>query len=139
MNWYIILVLLIAILALTTFIAARINSKAKKIKEDKKQENQNTIKRILNINRKIKNPKESLLAMNKISKDFFKLYLKDEDQETYSEMETALRKKGKIEMAEFCEKLDYLLYSGKEITKAQAIEMIEEFTKIIKHKKEKVN
>lgn len=139
MNWYIILVLLIAILALTTFIAARINSKAKKIKEDKKQENQNTIKRILNINRKIKNPKESLLALNKISKDFFKLYLKDEDQETYSEMETALRKKGKIEMAEFCEKLDYLLYSGKEITKAQAIEMIEEFTKIIKHKKEKVN
>ena len=121
MNWYIILVLLIAILALTTFIAARINSKAKKIKEDKKQENQNTIKRILNINRKIKNPKESLLALNKISKDFFKLYLKDEDQETYSEMETALRKKGKIEMAEFCEKLDYLLYSGKEITKAQAI------------------
>jgi biopolymer transport protein ExbB/TolQ len=136
MDSSIIIIFSIAIILLIIFILL---SRIKIVKRKKVQEQQDNAKKVLlkemhKVNKKIKNPKESLLELNKVAKEFFREYLKENKEDTYVELEQLLKRKNQKDMIGFCEKMDFLLYSGKPVTKSQALEMIEELRKIIKSK-----
>ena len=87
-----ILVISIIILAVISFIVSRKirRKEAEIIIHQKEEEN---IKRKLGIDKDIKNPKESLISLNKIAREFFKHYLKERTSETLGEIEEELKKR----------------------------------------------
>ena len=114
--------------------------KRRKIKEQEKQKQEEKKKEItksIGLEKNPKNYRESLIMLNKMAKEFFKEYLKNKHQETYAEIEEALKKKKEKYMVDFCEEMNYLLYSGKEIKKEDSIRMMEKFNVIIAKSKSK--
>lgn len=84
---------------------------------------------------KIETPKESLESLNKLSKEFFMHYLRLRTILTYPEIAELLRKKGESSLADFCECMDFALYSGKEVKKPEVIALINQFIFLTKNKK----
>jgi hypothetical protein len=119
------LVLIISIIAIKIL--------KKNMKEAKKEISEQKVAK----RNEIKNPKDSLLNLNKVSKEFFKKYLNTKSELTYSELSKILKKKKENDMADFCDKLDFLLYSGKVIKKEQVLELINSFLEVTRKAKEK--
>lgn len=136
MNWWIIVILMIGLILLTALLIWKKRKEAQEKKKirDSKDIHKIALKEMLGIDRKIKNPKESLLILKKVAREFFKNYLKLDKQDTCVEIEELLEKKNQQEMLKFCRKMEILLYSGKEVTKSEALDMIEDFRNILKHK-----
>lgn len=139
MDISLIIILSLAVLLLISFLVIKLlqNKKKKKVEEQKTNVKTQILKEMHGLDKKIKNPKQSLSALNKIAREFFKQYLKEKEEDTYVELEELLRKKKNIQMIDFCEKMDNLLYSGKTITKSQALEMISQFRNLLKHLQQK--
>jgi hypothetical protein len=130
-EWLVPIVLsLVAIILL--FFLLRVKSKNKAIEEKHSKEAYNQVKGT-KIN--IKTPKESLDSLNKLAKNFFKNYLNTKGELNYIEIAELLNKKNESSLADFCKKMDYYLYSGKEITKSEALEMVNNFILLSRNKK----
>jgi biopolymer transport protein ExbB/TolQ len=122
------LIIILAALFLILYLKRARKAKKQEIEEKQKQE---FLKKNLGLNREIKNPKESLLTLNKIAREFFREYLRSRHEENFTEIEEALKKKKHSEAAKFCEDMNYLLYSGKPVKKEDAIKMINDFDSIM--------
>lgn len=130
------IIVLLIILIITVIILTIKKINLKKQLEQEEALKQESIKKTMGVEKNPKNPKESLIILNKIAREFFREYLKNKHQETYSEIEESLKKKKETDMVNFCEEMNYLLYSGKEIKKEDSLKMIEKFNSIvIKNKK----
>jgi len=125
-------VIIVLILALI-FIFLRIRQLNQE--EKKKKERREFLEKSIKLEGRAKTPKESLIMLRDISKKFFKDYFNENKERTYLEIAEKLKSKKEQKMAEFCEKMDYLIYSGAEISKENALEMINEFDSIVKSAK----
>ena len=121
-------ILSVLVLALL-FILLRIRqlNREEKMEKEKKEILEKSIK----LEGKASTPEESLIILNNISKKFFKEYLHEKKEMTYLEMAEKLKSKKYQKMAEFCEKMDYLLYSGVKINREEALKMIDIFSEIV--------
>lgn len=129
----ILILAIIAIILILIFINVRRKKKIEQLQEAEKK--QKTIGKYIGLNESLKNPKESLISLNKIAREFFKEYLNQKHIETYSEIEDELIKRKEKSMMGFCENMNYLLYSGKTIAKEDALLMINQFNDILRDKK----
>jgi phage terminase small subunit len=106
------------------------------IKRTKKKlnhrESQEVLKKIKGTNKRVESPNESLQHLSKLSKDFFKNYLKIKNEITFKEMAEILKRKNEINLAEFCEKMEIYLYSGRQINKQEVLGIIDQFIAITK-------
>jgi hypothetical protein len=96
----------------------------------KKRKQASNLKSRASLNFKIKktsNPKENLYSLNRLSREFFKHYLNLKSELTYLEIAKILRDKNKPHEAEYCEELESLLYSGREIKKEVVLKLIQQF------------
>jgi ABC-type anion transport system duplicated permease subunit len=125
-------VVIVLVLALAFILLKLKQLKKKKEEEEQKKKN---IEKSISFEGKAKTPKESMIMLRDIAKKFFKDYFNEKREMTYLEMAEKLREKKKQKMAEFYEKMDYLFYSGINISKKDALEMIEEFDNIVKEAK----
>lgn len=132
MNPLIYILLGILIVLLLMLIIVR-----KKVKKDIEKNQQRTIEKMQWFSKKIKSPKESLLVLNHVAKDFFKAYLRNKSELTYREMSAILRNKKKDIWADFCDEMDYHLYSGKEVSRSEALTLINSFISIVRTEEEK--
>jgi len=125
----IIIIILIIVLAMLVVFAftLKLNRKLAERKIQKQAANA-----VLKDRKNVKTSREGILALNKITKDFFREYLKLKGELTLKEISEVLRSKNDEESAAFCDKLDYLIYSGKEINKAESVQLIGEFIEITK-------
>jgi len=130
MDW-IILTLSIILVALLILILI-LKRKKKKVE---KQYRENFFQKV-NLVNKIKDPKDSLLTLSKIVKDYLKEYLQEKEGLTYKELSIVLRQKKDEVFANFCDALDYYLYSGIEIKKEIVLRLIDKFIELVR-KKEK--
>jgi len=124
----ILIVLLVLVLALI-FILLKIRQLNKNVKKEKEQ--RELLEKSIKLEGKANTPEESLMMLNQISKKFFKEYINEKKEMTYLEMAEKLKNKKYPKMSEFCEKMDYLLYSGVKINKEDAIKMINDFSEIV--------
>jgi len=122
-QWLIPIVL--SILAIMLFIILLIVKSKNKVKQ--KQESNEAYNKVRGNKTKIETPRESLESLNKLAKNFFKNYLRLKSELTYLEISEILRKKKESSLVDFCERMDYYLYSGKEITKPEVLAMINQF------------
>lgn len=60
-------------------------------------------------------PEKELLLFDKKVKNYFKEYLKLDSEADYTKIAEKLRKKNKKGLADFCDRMNYLLYSGEKI------------------------
>jgi biopolymer transport protein ExbB/TolQ len=127
--------LLVLILIITVCYLLIKRAKIKKQILEEERAKQESIKKSMGLEKNPKSPKESIIILNKIAREFFREYLKNKHQETYTEIEEGLKKKKEAEMVKFCENMNYLLYSGKEIKKEDSLKMIELFNNIIRKSK----
>jgi hypothetical protein len=100
-------------------------------KEKKEEEKKESIEKSIKLEGKASTPEESLMMLNHISKKFFKEYLNEKKEMTYIEMAEKLKNKKYKKMSEFCENMDYFLYSGTKVTKEDALKMINDFSAIV--------
>ena len=126
----IVLSVLVLILVLILFKIKQLNREEKKEKEERE-----VIEKSIKLEGKASTPEESLTTLNSISKKFFKEYLNEKKEMTYLEMAEKLKNKKYPKMSKFCEKMDYLLYSGTKISKEDALKMINEFSEIVEKAK----
>jgi len=124
----ILIVLLLLVIALV-LVLLKMRQLNREVKVDK--ERREILEKSIKLEGKATTPKESLIILNNISKKFFKEYINEKKEITYLEMAEKLRTKKYQKMAEFCEKMDYFLYSGTEINKEDALKMINEFSEIV--------
>lgn len=99
--------------------------------EKKEKEKREFLEKSIKLEGKASTPEESLIILNNISKKFFREYINEKKEMTYLEMAEKLKNKKNQRMSEFCEKMDYFLYSGTKITKEDALKMINEFSEIV--------
>jgi hypothetical protein len=125
--------IILAILAIGLLILLYFIRKAKKRLNHR--ESSEALKKIKGTDKKVENSNESLNHLNKLSKDFFKNYLKIKNEITFKEMAEILRRKNEPNLAEFCEKMELYLYSGKQVSKQEVLEMIDHFIAITKSHK----
>jgi len=124
----ILIVLLVLVLALI-FILLKIRQLNKEVKKEKEQ--RDTLEKSIKLEGNAKTPEESLMMLNHISKKFFKEYINEKKEMTYLEMAEKLKNNKYPKMSEFCERMDYLLYSGAKISKEDALNMITDFSEIV--------
>jgi len=124
---------LLAVIAIILLILLYFIKKAKKSKKHK--EGLEALKKIKGTSKKVETPEESLSHLNKLALDFFKNYLKIKHEITFREIAEILKVKRENHLAEFCDKMEYSLYSGKNVSKKDALSLIEEFIEITKHHK----
>lgn len=130
-EWLIPIILsIVAIILLLALLKVKAKNKALQEKETKE-----TYDEVKGTKNKIQTPKESLESLNKLSKNFFKSYLNIKSELNYLEISELLHKKNESALADFCQKMDYYLYSGKEITKSEALSMVNDFIMLTKNKK----
>ena len=130
-EWLIPIILSIIAIALL-LILLKVKAKNKAAQEKETHETYNEVR---GTRTKIETPRESLESLNKLAKNFFKSYLNLRSESDYLEISELLKKKNESGLAEFCEKMEYYLYSGKEITKTEAVDMINSFILLTKNKK----
>jgi len=121
-------ILLLLVLALI-FILLRIRQL--KQEEKKVNEKREFLEKSIKLDGKASTPRESLMILSNISKKFFKEYLNEKKEMTYLEFADKLKKKKEQKMSDFSEKMDYLLYSGTDIGKEDALKMINDFSEIV--------
>ena len=102
-----IILFLLVLIILIIIAIIKIISLAKNRK--RKEKNKKGLKKIE------KNPKENLYLFDKKIKNYFKNYLKLESNLGYVELAEKLKEKNKPDLANFCQKMNYALYSGKEV------------------------
>lgn len=130
-EWLIPIVLsFIAIILLLALL--KVKSKNKALEEKETRETYNEVRGTKD---KVETPKASLESLNKLAKNFFKNYLHTKSELNYLEISELLDKKNESALADFCKKMEYYLYSGKEITKQEALEMVNNFIMLTKNKK----
>jgi len=125
--------LIITILLIVLIIIYKKAEKAR-IKKQEAIKREDLMEKSFGVDKTIKNPLESLHSLNKIAKRFFKEYLKEKYELTYREFAEKFKLKKDPYTANFCEKMNYLLYSGKKVSREEVLDMIEEFYKIVKEK-----
>jgi len=81
-----------------------------------------------------KGPKRELYLFDKKIRYFFQRYLKSETNMDYSKLSAGLIKKNKIKWAEFCQKMNYSLFSGVEITEEDIKKLKKEYYGLLKQK-----
>ncbi len=129
--WILPIILLIIALILSALLLLIKNRN--KIKE--RNEAKRAYAEIQSKKEKIETPKDSLESLNKLAKNFFKNYLKLKAELTYPEISEILKQKKESGLADFCNRMDYLLYSGTTLTKQDAIAMANQFIFLTKSKK----
>ena len=82
--------------------------------------------------KKINNPKEALSELGKNVKQISMEYLKTDKEMTFGEFSEKLREKNKTALAEFCNEIEYLIYSEEEPTKERVFSLIDKFEKALK-------
>ena len=116
-------ILFILILALIfTFV---LNKKFKKRKTGTK----NHLKKIKNKKTNI-TVQEQLIFLDKRVKEFFKTKTNEHKKLTYTEIIKELKQKNNMAPIPFCKKMNYYLYSGKNITKKDVENLENHFEKI---------
>lgn len=75
--------------------------------------------------------KKALEDMNKVIREFLKKEHKIKDNLEYSEIKTKFTKKKDKPIAEFCQFMEDLVYSGKKITHEDVAEVYMQFSKIL--------
>ena len=86
--------------------------------------------------KKINNPKEALSELGKGVKQISMEYLKTDKEMTFGELSEKLREKNKTSLADFCNEIEYLIYSEEEPTKNKIKELVDKFEKALKPKKQ---
>lgn len=81
--------------------------------------------------------KENLLLFDKKIKNYFKRYLKLDSEIGYTKIAEKLREKNKYALANFCDRMNYALYSGKEIDEGDIKALNKHFHNITHIKKSK--
>ncbi|MBM3247398.1 hypothetical protein FJZ17_02575 [Candidatus Pacearchaeota archaeon] len=127
------LTIILGILAIGLLILLYFIKKAKKRLNH--SQSSEALRKIKGTSKKVESPKESLEHLSKLSKDFFKNYLKIRNETTFKEMAEILKRKNEPSLAEFCEKMEFQLYSGKEINKQEVLGLIDQFIAITKSHK----
>jgi hypothetical protein len=130
MWWLQIILASIAIILFIILIILKSKNKARQNKES-----QEAYAKIRGKKVRIETAQESLESLNRLAKDFFKNYLKLKNELTYQEISEILRNKKDISLADFCDRINYYLYSGKPITKQESIALINQFIVLTKSKK----
>jgi uncharacterized protein YeeX (DUF496 family) len=123
---------ILSIIAIILFIIL-LALKRKRHSHETKQSKE-AFNKIKGKDKKVESPRESLEHLNKLSKDFLRNYLKLKSELTYSEIAEILRQKKDYVLADFCDRLDSYLYSGKEIKKEEVLAMINQFIILSKTK-----
>ena len=127
-----ILPIVLSIIAIILFIILLILKRKRQVHETK--QSKEAFNKIKGKDKKVESPRESLEHLNKLSKDFFKNYLQLKTELTYSEIAEILKQKKDYVLADFCERMDSYLYSGKDITKEEVLAMINQFIALSKTK-----
>jgi hypothetical protein len=128
----IILIIIILLLLVSALIFLLLKIRQVKHEEKEDEEKRELLEKSIKLEGKARTPKESLVMLHNISGKFFKGYINDKKEMTYLEMAKRLKNQ---KMSKFCERMDYLLYSGTKITKEDALEMINDFNEIINNAK----
>ena len=84
-----------------------------------------------------KNPEKELLLFDKKIKDYFKGYLKLDSEVGYTKIAEKLREKNKHALANFCDRMNYSLYSEKKIDEEDIKALKKHFRNITHIKKTK--
>ena len=93
-------------------------------------------KRVVKVKEKEKTPSEELYKWSKGVKNFFKNYLRLEEDLTFTEIAKVLRskknrgEKKREKLAKFCEKLNYFLYAKESISREDVENLKKEFREI---------
>ena len=126
-------ILFILILALIfTFVS---NKKFKK-RTKRKADTKNHLKKIKNQKTNI-TVQEQLIFLDKKVKEFFKTKTNENKKLTYTEIIKELKQKNNMAPIPFCKKMNYYLYSGKNITKNDVKNLENHFKKITNKEKPK--
>jgi len=123
LNSIILLLLVVFILLLAWSFILKL-----KKKQDNKELKTDTTKNT-NI-KKIKDSRKLLYEVNKLTRKFFKDYLNLKNELTYSELSKILRERRENRMADYCDRLDYYLYSGSKRTIEEVKVLLEQFKAI---------
>lgn len=128
-----IITILLIVIAIILLILLYFIKKAKK--NHKHKESLEVLRKIKGTTKRVETPEESLAHLNKLALDFFKNYLKIKHEITFVEIAEILKAKKEYKLAEFCDKMEYNLYSGSQVNKKRVLSLIEEFIDITKHHK----
>lgn len=128
-----IITIILGILAIGLLILLYFIKRAKK--RINHRQSVEALKKVKGTNKKVESANESLIHLNKLSKDFFKNYLRIKNEITFKEMAEILRRKNESSLAEFCDKMEFYLYSGRSITKPEVLGLIDQFIAITKSHK----
>ncbi len=80
-----------------------------------------------------KNPLKTLKKIDNITTEFFKECFRVKNSKGYSELNEFFLKKKNKEIADFCNEINNMLYSGKKITDESNQKLISKLTSIIKN------
>lgn len=85
----------------------------------------------IRILREKSNTPEDFIKINQLARDFFKEYLNLDYNLTYLDLKKEFEKNNKTDLAEFCNKISEINYSGKKQDISEISEAIEIFSRII--------